>query len=40
MVLGKLKPDPDSPHMLGFQWALLTDDAALVSGGAKRANGR
>ena len=40
MVLGKLKPEPDRLHMLWFQWPLLTDNAALVPGGAKREYGR
>lgn len=39
MVLSQLKPHADRPDMFGFEWSLLADDASLVPGGAKCANG-
>lgn len=40
MSFGQLKSNLDCPHMPRLHRAFLTDDAVLVSGGAKRANDR
>ena len=39
VVFGQFETNPDRPYMLWFQRPFLADDAALVSGRAKCANG-